>query len=190
MKMLMSMQQISTMHYGRNSDYAHEVMRFPGLEMFIYGERFTKKRVNSCKNGWFQPSYEWWNLSSYGEDLQKWRQIHAKMSDFDLNLGRNLSYYGEDAWTDQKRPLYMDEKNISKLGTPIVHGRKYFFICGYMESIPQQPKIQNSDRLKNPITTRVFRIRVTYLCGFRDFICGYMESNIFLRNFVSQKGRW
>ena len=49
-KMLMSMQQISTMHHGRNSDHANEVMRFPGLEMFIYGERITKKRVNSCKN--------------------------------------------------------------------------------------------------------------------------------------------
>lgn len=51
MKMLMSMQQISTMHYGRNSDYANEVMRFPGLEMFIYGERFTKKTgkfANKC----------------------------------------------------------------------------------------------------------------------------------------------
>ena len=79
--------------------------------------------------------------------LQKNELIHVKMSDFVLNLGRNLSYYGEDAWTDQKRPLYMDEKNISKLGTPIAHGRKYFFICGYM------------------------------------------ESNIFLCNFVSQKGR-
>ena len=72
--------------------------------------------------------------------MQKWRQIHAKMSHFALNLERNLSYYGEDAWTDQKRPLYMDEKNISKSGTPIAHGRKYFIICGYMESIPQQPK--------------------------------------------------
>lgn len=50
MKMLMSMQQISTMHHGRNSDHANEVMRFPGLEMFVYGERFTKKRVNSQKN--------------------------------------------------------------------------------------------------------------------------------------------
>ena len=51
MKMLMSMQQISTMHYGRNSDHANEVMRFPGLEMFIYGERFTKKRVKFA-NKW------------------------------------------------------------------------------------------------------------------------------------------
>lgn len=54
MKMLMSMQQISTMHYGRNSDYANEVMRFPGLEMFIYGEgsfKITKKQVNSQING-------------------------------------------------------------------------------------------------------------------------------------------
>ena len=56
---------------------------------------FVKKRVNSCKNEWFQLSYECWNLSCYGETLQKWRQIHAKMSDFDLNLGRFLSYIGE-----------------------------------------------------------------------------------------------
>ena len=48
--MLMSMQQISTITHGRNSDHANEVMRFPGLEMFVYGERFTKKRVNSQKN--------------------------------------------------------------------------------------------------------------------------------------------
>lgn len=43
--MLMSMQQISTMHYGRNSDHANEVMRFPGLEMFIYGEQFKTARL-------------------------------------------------------------------------------------------------------------------------------------------------
>ena len=43
--------QNKPIHHGRNSDYANEVMRFPGLEMFIYGERFKKKRVNSCKNG-------------------------------------------------------------------------------------------------------------------------------------------
>ena len=71
--------------------------------------------------------------------MQKWRQIHAKMSHFALNLERNLSYYGEDAWTDQKRPLYMDEKNISKSGTPIAHGRKYFIICSYMESNRDDP---------------------------------------------------
>lgn len=32
------------------------------------------------------------------------------------------------------------KKFHSKSGTPIAHGRKYFIICGYMESIPQQPK--------------------------------------------------
>lgn len=46
----MSMQQISTMHYGRNSDYANEVMRFPGLEMFIYGEHTT-----TAENTKFRP---------------------------------------------------------------------------------------------------------------------------------------
>lgn len=49
--MLMSMQQISTMHYGRNSDHANEVMRFPGLEMFNIGFKITKKQVNSQING-------------------------------------------------------------------------------------------------------------------------------------------
>ena len=43
--------QNKPIHHGRNSDHANEVMRFPGLEMFIYGERFTKKRVNSQING-------------------------------------------------------------------------------------------------------------------------------------------
>lgn len=36
------MQQISTITHGRNSDHANEVMRFPGLEMFIYGESDLK----------------------------------------------------------------------------------------------------------------------------------------------------
>ena len=33
------------MHHGRNSDHANEVMRFPGLEMFIYGERVKTARL-------------------------------------------------------------------------------------------------------------------------------------------------
>lgn len=59
-KMLMSTQQISPMIYGWNSDHANEVMRFPGLEMFIYGEgsfKITKKQVNSQINGWFRPKF-------------------------------------------------------------------------------------------------------------------------------------
>nr|DAR46142.1 MAG TPA: hypothetical protein [Caudoviricetes sp.] len=32
----------------------------------------------------------------------------------------------------------MGENILPKIKTPIAHGRKYFFICGYMESIPQQ----------------------------------------------------
>ena len=51
MKMFAWTDQNKPIHHGRNSDHANEVMRFPGLEMFIYGERFTKKRVNSQING-------------------------------------------------------------------------------------------------------------------------------------------
>lgn len=142
------MQQISTMHYGRNSDHANEVMRFPGLEMFIYGERITKKQINSQINGWFRPkfrakfkllwrksakietnswknewfqlSYECWNLSYYGETLQKWRQIHAKMSDFAL---KSRAFF-KLLWRGC----------VDRPKTPIAHGRKYFFICAYMEN--------------------------------------------------------
>lgn len=42
MKMFAWTDQNKPIHHGRNSDHANEVMRFPGLEMFIYGERFTK----------------------------------------------------------------------------------------------------------------------------------------------------
>lgn len=46
MKMFAWTDQNKPIHHGRNSDHANEVMRFPGLEMFIYGESDLKLQKN------------------------------------------------------------------------------------------------------------------------------------------------
>ena len=125
--------------------------------------------------------------------MQKWRQSHANMSHFAL---KSRAFF-KLLWRGR----------VDRPKTPIEHGRKYFtknknthcawakiffhlWLYGEHTTTAENTKFnQVSAYLKYPITTRIFEIRATYLCGFRDFICSNMESNIFLCNFVSQKGR-